>query len=137
MRTFAIVGTLLFASGCTHIPMQGAEVRHAELLRPPAGGMQPDAVSAAAAPGEWTVAQCDANSVVQDVWGGLAIGGATLAGASGFSSFEFQTDGARNAARYAAVVAGAVGIVAELISNNVKTRGAEYCPLAKPRLDTP
>jgi hypothetical protein len=136
MRKVAIV-VLVVCSGCTHIPSQGAEVRHAELLRPPPGGLQPDMVTAAPAPGEWTTEDCKANALAQDVWSGLALGGTTLAGVTGFSAIEWQTDEAKNRAKFAAVISGGVGIVAGLVANNVKNRGAEYCPVAKSALDPP
>lgn len=67
--------------------------------------------------------------MAQDVWGGLSIGGATLAGVNGVTSVEWGSDTGQRNARFSALIFAAVGVVSTLIGNNVKNRGAQHCAI--------
>lgn len=120
MKKLGILLVLTGLMGCTHLPQEGARAPSQPTL------------TGAPAPGQWTDQQCESNAVAQDVWGGVALGGATLAGASGLSSVAWGSDEAQRAARIAAMGMGAVGVVATLIGNNLKNRGAEHCKMESP-----
>jgi hypothetical protein len=119
MRKLVVLLVLAGLVGCTHLPQAGAKT-------PLTGAGAPTGAT------HWTDQQCESNAVAQDVWGGIALGGATLAGASGLSSVAWGSDEAQRAARIGAMATGAIGVVATLISNNLKNRGAEHCQMQPP-----
>lgn len=124
MKKLGVLLVLTGLMGCTHLPQSGAKAPP----RPTPGG----ATGAAPVGGIWTDTQCESNALAQDVWGGIALGGATLAGVNGISSVTWGSDQAQRNARIAALASGAVGVVATLISNNLKNRGAEHCQVPTP-----
>ena len=125
-----VVGTVLcLAVGCTHLPPPGVP-------KPASPASPAGAVGASAPPSSsgWTDKQCESNAIAQDVWGGLAIGGAGVAGVNGVTSVQWSTEDGQRNARITALIGGVLGVVATLIGNNVKNRGAEHCGVGVPPL---